>query len=162
MAHLTARDIMRSKIFTADPNWTIDKLSRFLEEKSITGAPVVDTEGKPIGVVSVTDIAREHSIAKDSGHGREPHDFYSTSDNLPNWGEVVNTLRVEPEDKILVKDIMTPMVFDVTEETRVNKIAETMIRGRIHRVFVTKDKKLTGIITALDMLNLIKDVTENE
>jgi CBS domain-containing protein len=52
---------------------------------------------------------------------------------------------------------MTPMVFDVTEGMKVKQVADTMIRGRIHRVFVTRDEKLTGVITTVDMLKVIRN-----
>ena len=37
-------------------------------------------------------------------------------------------------------------------------VADTMLKGRIHRVFVTRDRKLVGIVTALDMLQVIRDI----
>ena len=57
-----------------------------------------------------------------------------------------------------VQDIMTPTVFSVDEEAALQHVADAMIRGRIHRVFVTRQKKLVGIITALDMLKIIRDL----
>ncbi|RKY75890.1 hypothetical protein DRQ07_11170 [candidate division KSB1 bacterium] len=158
MADLRAKGIMNKNIISVSKDWTIEKLSQFLDENSITGAPVVDSAGIPVGVVSVTDIARDHSIKRQILPESQPHDFYSSSEDLPGYQEVLSTLRIEPERKILVKDIMTPMIFDVDEDTPVQKIADTMIRGRIHRVFVTKQGKLTGIITALDMLKIIRDL----
>jgi CBS domain-containing protein len=53
---------------------------------------------------------------------------------------------------------MTPMIFSVREDTSVQEVADTMLKGRIHRVFVTRDGKLTGIVTALDMLQVIRDM----
>jgi len=53
---------------------------------------------------------------------------------------------------------MTPMIFEVTEDARVQDVAETMLKGNIHRVFVTRDKKLTGIVTTLDMMQVIRDM----
>jgi CBS domain-containing protein len=52
---------------------------------------------------------------------------------------------------------MTPMIFDVNEDTKVKQVADTMIRGRIHRVFVTREGKLTGVITTVDMLEVIRN-----
>jgi len=46
----------------------------------------------------------------------------------------------------------------VSEEDSVQDVAETMIKGRIHRVFVTREGKLKGIVTALDMLQVIRDI----
>jgi CBS domain-containing protein len=53
---------------------------------------------------------------------------------------------------------MTPMIFKVEEHTSVQEVAETMLRGRIHRVFVTRDNALTGIVTTLDMMQVIRNL----
>jgi CBS domain-containing protein len=50
------------------------------------------------------------------------------------------------------------MVFDVSENAPVQDVADTMIRGRIHRVLVTRDSELAGIITALDLLEVVRDL----
>jgi signal-transduction protein with cAMP-binding, CBS, and nucleotidyltransferase domain len=33
-----------------------------------------------------------------------------------------------------------------------------MITGRIHRVFVKKDDRLTGVVTTMDLLPLLRDI----
>jgi CBS domain-containing protein len=57
-----------------------------------------------------------------------------------------------------VDDLMTPMVFDVSEDTPLQTVAETMLKGRIHRVLVTHKNHLVGIITALDLIRVIRDL----
>lgn len=52
---------------------------------------------------------------------------------------------------------MTPTVFSVEPTASVEEVAGTMIRGRIHRLFVMEDKKLVGVISSLDLLVLIRD-----
>jgi signal-transduction protein with cAMP-binding, CBS, and nucleotidyltransferase domain len=37
----------------------------------------------------------------------------------------------------------------------VAEIAQMMVKGRIHRVFVTEDKKIVGVVSALDLLRLL-------
>jgi CBS domain-containing protein len=50
------------------------------------------------------------------------------------------------------------MIFSVSENTSVQEVADVMLKGRIHRVFVTRDGRLAGIVTALDMLKVIRDL----
>jgi CBS domain-containing protein len=64
----------------------------------------------------------------------------------------------QEDSTVRVSDIMTPMIFRVDRDTSLQEIAETMLKGRIHRVFVTEDDRLTGIVTALDMLQVIRDI----
>ena len=56
-----------------------------------------------------------------------------------------------------VRDIMTPIVLSVDEDTPVRDIANIMMREHLHRIFVTQDSKITGIITTYDMLKLVSD-----
>ncbi len=65
---------------------------------------------------------------------------------------------IEPESGVTARDLMTPMVFEVREDTPVQEVADMMVRGGIHRVLVTKAKKPTGIVTALDMVKIIRDL----
>jgi CBS domain-containing protein len=53
---------------------------------------------------------------------------------------------------------MTPTIFRVDEDETVQRVADTMIRGHIHRVFVTQEEKVIGIISAADMLEVIRDM----
>src|SRR5690554_7564697 len=56
-----------------------------------------------------------------------------------------------------VRDIMTPIVLSVDEDTPVRDIADIMMQQHLHRIFVTRDSKITGIITTYDMLKLVSD-----
>jgi CBS domain-containing protein len=53
---------------------------------------------------------------------------------------------------------MTPMIFQVTEDTPVQQVADMMIKNRIHRVFVTREEKVVGIISTPDILKIIRDM----
>jgi CBS domain-containing protein len=50
------------------------------------------------------------------------------------------------------------MIFQVTEDTSVQQVADLMLKNRIHRVFVTRDEKVVGIISTPDMLKVIRDM----
>jgi len=64
-----------------------------------------------------------------------------------------------------VKDIMTKDVIFVSPETKINKVADKLIKHRIHGVPVIKEGKLVGIITETDFftknpLNISKKFPE--
>jgi CBS domain-containing protein len=50
------------------------------------------------------------------------------------------------------------MNFKVAEGDSIKEVAETMLKGNIHRVFVTRGNKLIGIVTTMDMLKVIRDI----
>jgi CBS domain-containing protein len=61
----------------------------------------------------------------------------------------------EESGTVLVSEIMTPTVYTVPDDTPVPEIASTMIAGRIHRLFVTRKRRVVGIVTPLDLLRLL-------
>jgi CBS domain-containing protein len=86
------------------------------------------------------------------------HDVYLYELESQMSREELRVFHAREESTVRVSDIMTPMIFRVDRDTSLQEIAETMLKGRIHRVFVTEDGKLTGIVTALDMLQVIRDI----
>ncbi len=172
MKQLTAKDVMNPHVLSVPAEWTIEELGQFLIDKAITGAPVTDEHGTFIGVVSLTDIVRQESMtelqmrADDSAPRpkankeaeRGPHDYY-----LHGWEnrlspEDISSFHVEEKPQITVREIMTPMIFKVDEKTTIKEIADTMIDGRIHRLLVTHDGKIIGIVTTMDLLKVIRDL----
>ena len=59
---------------------------------------------------------------------------------------------------VTVRDIMTPVIYKVSEDTLVPEVADTMIKNRIHRVFVTHEEQLVGIIATPEMLQVVRDL----
>jgi len=148
---LTAGDLMTGDILTVRPDWPVPALTDFLAKNSISGAPVVGEDGRLVGVVSLTDVAR----------GKERRAPPSASERYVDGPAFVFApTRKEigargPRPRVTVGDIMTPMVFDVPIDATVPEIADAMVRGRIHRVFVTENGMVIGIISALDLLRVL-------
>jgi CBS domain-containing protein len=152
----TAGDVMRTDVFTVRDNWDIREALRLFEEKHISGAPVVDVRGDIVGVLSVTDIARAHTLraAKD----RRESEFYRTT--LPD--EFPDGFEVESYDAIPVAEVMTPVVIDAPQETPVSRLAALMVDLHIHRVIITHEGKLAGIVSSLDLLRLLRKPTNGD
>ena len=158
MKQMTAKDVMNPHVLSVPADWTIEELGQFLIDKAITGAPVTDENGTFIGVVSLTDIVRQESFTELRMHADEPHDYY-----LHGWEnrlspEDISSFHVEEKPQITVREIMTPMIFKVDEKTSIKEIADTMIDGRIHRLLVTREGKIIGIVTTMDLLKVIRDL----
>ncbi len=51
-----------------------------------------------------------------------------------------------------VADIMTPTAFTVPDSTPLAEVARTMVAGRVHRLLVTRNGRVAGIVTTLDVL----------
>ncbi len=155
---LTVRDIMQREVLSVDGDWPLEKLTDFLIGNNISGAPVTADTGALIGVVSLTDIVRHDSMPDTGVASHDPHDYYRYSLEYKLGREEVGRFHLEYESSVRVRDIMTPMIYAVGENTSIREVADTMIRGRIHRVFVTSGPRLAGIVAALDMLQVIRDL----
>ncbi len=153
MTKLRARDIMNPNVLTVPDGMSVRELAQFLVEHQISGAPVVDDEGNLLGVVSLMDIAETASSGETQGTAM-PGGYQSR-----DWEQIISPeelqqLHVEDEG-LPVSQIMTPTVYTIPDETPVSEIAKTMVAGRIHRLFVTRDGAVVGILTTIDLLKVL-------
>ncbi len=88
---------------------------------------------------------------------KQESDYYLSGweDNLNS--DEIQELHLEEDDSLTVRNIMTPLIFKVKETELISAMSDIMIGGRIHRLLVTRDEKVVGIITTLDMLKAIRD-----
>ena len=61
------------------------------------------------------------------------------------------------DDNSPVGDVMTKKVFTVPKYDDVSIAARVMRNHRIHRVVVTHEKRVVGVISAFDLLKLVED-----
>ena len=152
MRPITANDVMNPNVLVVQEDMTVEELARFLVEREISGAPVVDPTGRLVGVVSVTDLARSVAQGTDLAAGS---DFF-----VSEWGgtlrrDDVEELRFGAETEMRVRDIMTAAIYSVDAETPIPEVAETLIDSHIHRLVVTSGERVVGIVTSSDLLGLL-------
>jgi len=153
---MLVRDVMTRLVHTAGADWSLEELKTFLLEHGISGAPVVDSAGRLAGVVSTTDLVRASSstLATESGQGS----FFATSLDRPLSLDELRSLQIDGESEQKVKDVMTPVVFQTDSDTPLDEVADMMVQGHIHRVVVTRDGAVTGIVSALDLVRALRDL----
>jgi len=157
ISKLTVNDVMQQEVLAVDADWPLDKLAGFLVDNSISGAPVTDEKGELVGVVSLTDLVRHNNMTEKNTGLDSTHDVYLYELERHMSHEEMRVFHTQYESPVQVREIMTPMIFRVSEDDSVQSVADTMLKGRIHRVFVTRDNMLTGIVTSLDMLQVIRN-----
>ncbi len=148
-----AYEIMTPSIKAVPQSWTMERLARFLTDNEITGSPVTDDNGEIVGIATLKDITefRWNATRNELDSRLTPEEEQEARRLRMAIFEEMGKVPVE------VRDIMTPIVLSVDEQTPVSEIAHTMMDEHLHRIFVTKDRKITGIITTYDMLKLIAD-----
>jgi CBS domain-containing protein len=144
---LRARDVMTADPVCVGPSATIRDLGRIFEEHEISGVPVVDQQGRIIGVVSKTDLIRRCAEGTDD---IPPAYLFEI---LGEQGDGSEPSEVIPEPLICVEDFMTQDPITVAPDVGVTAVARLMTERRVHRVVVADDEDFpVGIITSMDLL----------
>jgi len=132
---------------TVQRSTNLQEVSSFLIEHGITGAPVVDDEGSPIGVISMSDLT-----AHAAGLDKPKDGGYLTNawhDDPPHLHDLTFAADVT------AGDVMTEFLIRVDVKAEVRELLELMKTARLHRVFVTERDRLVGIVTTLDLVMLL-------
>jgi CBS domain-containing protein len=151
----TAADLMTPSLVSISASSLVRDAVELFTEKGFSAAPVIDDAGRPVGVISRTDVlihdrARLEYMPEESEpprHGRH-HRSRAPEGDL----QVVNV------DRTTVAEMMTPAVFAVTPETPVAKVLEEMLALHVHQIYVVDGTGvLTGVITPLDVLRALHE-----
>ena len=152
---MVAADVMTELVLVANADWSVSQLAEFFVENSISGAPVVSMDKGLVGAVSHTDIVRHSTQSLDEQD--QTHDYYLGLLRSKVSSQDLLGMHLDSSDDSRVTDIMTSTVFRVDEKTPIAEIAQTMTTGRIHRLFVTRDDEVVGVVASLDLVKLLCD-----
>jgi len=131
-------DVMTRSVVAVRSDMSLEEVTEVFLARSISGAPVIDDAGRPIGVVSKTDLLRAAHDAGDSGALEE----------VVERGYHIHEMAVPR-----VSDVMTPLVFSLSQDAPVARAAALMAFEGVHRVpVVDDDGVLVGIVSAIDVL----------
>ena len=132
---------------------TIPEALTLMTDRGFSAAPVIDEAGRPIGVLSQTDVLvheREqvrHALPVDdanAGGRRLHHEGFS----------------IEIADSTCVRDIMTPAIFTVNQSSSAAEVVKRMCELKVHHLFVVDDAdSLVGVISALDIVRSLAPAT---
>lgn len=144
------RDYMTPTPFTIRADAPISEAVRLMEEKQVRGLPVVDDQGKLVGLVSEADlIVREAPL--------EPP-LYITF-----LGSIIYFESPESFHKHLkktlgqqVQDVMTPNPHTINVDAPISEAARLMVNHHISRLPVLNAQgELVGIISRHDLLRAL-------
>ena len=151
---LVARDVMTSEIISVTPMTTLVELERLLLSKRIGGTPVKEQQCL-VGMVSRSDIVRvlsyEQSVAEvQSGAFRNESGITDSRAVELIGGQVGERMQM-----LRVRDAMTPVRAKVAPDAPLQKVAELMVKSRVHRVLVMEGEDLVGIVARVDLIQRI-------
>jgi CBS domain-containing protein len=110
---------------------TVAEAVELLTRRGISGAPVIDEAGRPVGVLTRADVL---------AHDSEAVDHVAADDDDTAGGECAG-------------DIMTPAVFCVAPGAPASRVVRRLTELKVHRLFVVDERgTLVGVLSALDVL----------
>ena len=151
---LDAKEIMTKEVITVQEDTTIHEMAQILVQNKISGVPVVDAQGRLIGIVTENDLINKN---------KKLH--IPTVLRLFDAYIPLGTSKLETDIKrmaaITVGDILTKEVVSVNEDTPVEEIATIMSEKNIHLLPVLRDGILVGIIGKRDLIKAVaREVAE--
>jgi CBS domain-containing protein len=137
----TAADLMTTNPISVCEDTYVSEAIRLLTDRGISAAPVINEAGRPIGVVSGTDLL-VHDREEGGLSSRPALDAEEPSNGFP----------FQRTDAMRVRDVMTPVVFFVASDDSAATVVEQLLGLNVHRLFVVEDDVLIGVISAVDVL----------
>jgi CBS domain-containing protein len=144
----TVTDAMSREVFAAKTGTSLDALARLFSSRYVSGVPVIDDEGKPIGVVSHTDLV-------DPDRRRGP--ALGDARCFRIAGGACEAIDCGPVARPgVVADVMMAFVVAVPEPTPLREAVKLMVTDNIHRVLVVDDeRRVVGILTSMDVMRAL-------
>lgn len=146
---MNARDIMTPDVITVGPDTLSREIAQLLLQNGISGVPVVDDGGLPIGMISESDLILRNGPSTEDREDRRDwwlaHLAEGESLNpefLASFGHAFHR----------ASEIMSSPVVTVDEETEIHKIARVLAEYRVKRVPVVREGRIVGIVSRVDLL----------
>jgi CBS domain-containing protein len=148
----TAADLMTPNPVSIRQGATVPEAAAFLAVRGISAAPVIDEAGRPVGVVSRTDVLQNQGQRAVYLVGSP--EYYERLER-PEFSE--DGAPGEATHRAAVRDVMTPVVFCVGPEMPAAKVVEKMLALEVRRLFVVDGNGiLIGVISAVDVLRKLR------
>ncbi len=149
---IKAKDIMSTDLITVNKDTDIGILSKIFIDKKINSLPVVDHEGKLIGIVSETDLVYQDA----SLHIPTVFTIFDSIFYLQSSKHFKDDLKKITSSK--VKDIMTDKVISIKEDDSIYDIATIITEKKFYSIPVVDDNnKLKGIVSRFDIIKSMTD-----
>lgn len=143
---MKAADIMVRDVITVSPDEEVSEAIKLLTDYDISALPVIDDDGKLVGVLSEADLLHRAEIGTEKGHSL--------------WLEAVMPASKLAEEFAKshgrrVEEIMTTDLVTATEDTSLSEIAMLLERHRIKRIPIVADGELVGIVSRSNLIQAL-------
>ncbi len=145
----TAADIMTTSLVLLHPGDNVPKIAATLAEHHISAAPVVDGEGRVLGMVSEGDLMRRLGAGHATRRAWWLEMLAEGEDLAPDFLEYIR------QETRSAAEVMTRDVVTVPETMPVAEIADLLMQRGIKRVPVLRAGKVVGIVSRADIVRTL-------
>jgi CBS domain-containing protein len=140
---MRALDVMTRDVITVGPNTTVSEIAALFLRRRISGVPVVDGNGRLLGIVSEGDLVRRVETGTDARRSWWLDLLTETSERAATYAKTRGKK---------AEDVMTPHVITATETTALRDIAGLMERNRIKRIPILREGRIVGIVSRANLI----------
>jgi CBS domain-containing protein len=143
---MKASDVMVSPVITTNPSCSVKEVARLLLERRISAVPVVDHQGKIVGIVSEGDLL--HRSEASTQRHRSWWLVGLTAD------ETLAAEYVKAHART-VADVMTSKVITATPDTPLHEVAALLEENSVKRVPIVSKGQLVGIVSRANLIQAV-------
>jgi len=139
------KDVMSRDVVTINAGDSVHDALQLMAENKVTALPVVDHQGRCIGMLSTSDLIE---VTRDVDAGLS--ELENTVE--PLWGVYLDKLG-EHVGHQTVAELMSDTVASAGPDALLFEAASRMLREHIHRLPIVGDHgRLLGIVSSMDIL----------
>lgn len=161
---IQAKDIMQKDVVKLDAAMPIESAIQTLDELEISGAPVVDEEGRLLGVLTTRDVTRAEHVHSGRIEATRGEWTMSEPPSEESDGDANEKAILEKEDyspaifgSDTVAEWMNRKFVTVDPDASLRDVCRQMVKEHVHRVIVARKKLLVGVITSSDIVRYVAE-----
>jgi CBS domain-containing protein len=140
--HSLVKDLMTTQVVTIGPATPFKEIVARLANQRVSAVPVVDDDGRVLGVVSEADLLLKE-------------EFPDPDADIPLWWTKRRRLEREKAAGSTARDLMSVAVVSIAPEATVAEAARRMHTAKVKRLpVVDRTGRLVGIVSRSDLLKV--------
>jgi CBS domain-containing protein len=148
---MRAADVMTRNVVSVTPETTVREVARIFVDNRISGAPIVESDGSLVGMISEGDLLRRNEIGTDERTRTSWLDLWSANHEARDYIKSHATA---------VRDVMTLDPVTVQPDTPLGEVAGILETRRIKRVPVVDAGRLVGIVSRANLVQALASVPD--
>jgi CBS domain-containing protein len=150
--------VMSTPVKAVSVGSTLSDVMSLLTDERISGAVVTTSGGRPVGVVSLSDVVTHMAGLERDGRGLGG--YYALGDAWDDVGHRLHAGQDEEAARTPVEAIMTPELVSVDVAARLPEVTRVMSERGVHRVLVLEEGVVVGLVSTTDVVRALHRTTQ--